>query len=148
VGGGDQLYNDDVLKSPALQPFLQTQDSGRPDWDWSDEMQTDVRLGGAAGMGGRAGVGSGGGVVWMLWAWLAVRKEQPLIWAWLAVRKAQPLIKGIQTDLTARPIQSPIPSTVQVESYYFHHYAVHFSFGAVGEAMRSIPYVMTWDDVG
>lgn len=35
----------------------------------------------------------------------------------------------------------------QVEEYYFHHYAVHFGHAEFGEANRSIPYAMTWDDV-
>lgn len=33
----------------------------------------------------------------------------------------------------------------EVEEYYFHHYAVHFAYGSIGIAMRSIPSVMSWD---
>ena len=35
---------------------------------------------------------------------------------------------------------------MQVEEYYFHHYAVHFAYSFIGQAMRSIPSVMSWDD--
>jgi len=34
----------------------------------------------------------------------------------------------------------------EVEEYYFHHYAVHFAYSFIGQAMRSIPSVMSWDD--
>ncbi|KAI8466328.1 MAG: hypothetical protein J3K34DRAFT_485023 [Monoraphidium minutum] len=74
VGGGDQLYNDDVLKSPALAPFLESPAEARASWAWSRDMKRDV------------------------------------------------------------------------EAYYFHHYSVHFTYGLIGEALRSIPQIMTWDD--
>ena len=33
-----------------------------------------------------------------------------------------------------------------MSDYYFHHYAVHWGYAAIGEGMRSIPSVMSWDD--
>lgn len=33
-----------------------------------------------------------------------------------------------------------------VAAYYFHHYCIHWSYGALGECTRCIPQVMTWDD--
>ncbi|KIY97421.1 hypothetical protein MNEG_10542 [Monoraphidium neglectum] len=41
VGGGDQLYNDDVLKSPALQPFLDAPTPDRPGWEFGADMRDD-----------------------------------------------------------------------------------------------------------
>lgn len=34
----------------------------------------------------------------------------------------------------------------QCDMYYFHHYAHHFSYGAIGQALAHIPKVMTMDD--
>lgn len=74
VGGGDQLYNDDVFKIPSIKQ------------------------------------------------WLQHPKE---------TRHREPF-----TPLMA----------AEVEAYYFHHYATHFSYGVIGHLLGCIPQVMTWDD--
>lgn len=50
VGGGDQLYNDDVLKSPGLQPFLESPEIERLAFPWGQQMQADVRCVGVGGV--------------------------------------------------------------------------------------------------
>jgi len=74
VGGGDQLYNDDVLACPALQRFFEEAPETRVGMEFAEDMQEEV------------------------------------------------------------------------SDYYFHHYAVHWGYSAIGEGMRSIPSVMSWDD--
>jgi hypothetical protein len=75
VGGGDQLYNDDVLKCPALAPFF----------DAADED----------------------------------------------ARAAMPLAPAMAHE---------------VAEYYFHHYATHYSYAAIGAAVARIPQLQSWDD--
>lgn len=56
VGGGDQLYNDDVMKSPGLGPFLEAPEDARPGWEFGAEMKDDVRGAGGGGVHGVRGV--------------------------------------------------------------------------------------------
>jgi hypothetical protein len=52
VGGGDQLYNDDVLQSPGLAPFTGATDEERCAMVFDEDMKFDVRgLWGARGGG-------------------------------------------------------------------------------------------------
>ena len=62
VGGGDQLYNDDVLACPALQRFFEEAPETRVGMEFAEDMQEEVGVcGGGEALGGGASGGSGWG---------------------------------------------------------------------------------------
>jgi hypothetical protein len=132
------------MKSPGLLPFVVASDEERCAMPFDADMKFDVRLGMGWGLGvGWGGVGWGG----------FLGGSAPCVAAARCLCRA-PQGRAIGPALTPTLHLPPHPpfkphsnSNSKVEEYYFHHYATHFVFGVIGEALRSIPYVMTWDDV-
>ena len=51
---------------------------------------------------------------------------------------------GTKVDMYDAPFTREMAA--QAGAYYFHHYAVHFSAGALGRALAGVPALMSWDD--
>ncbi|KAI8466181.1 MAG: hypothetical protein J3K34DRAFT_524717 [Monoraphidium minutum] len=116
VGGGDQLYCDDVFTTPSLTRWL-----GIPSKEerysaaYEDDMRDETEAG--------------------------YFHHYAAHWAPITIHAL--LIFFLNLSFFTKP---HLYQTPQTEAYYFHHYAVHWAHPAVAGVFSSIPQIMTWDD--
>jgi hypothetical protein len=66
------------------------------------------------------------------------RIQVPALKAWLRIEP--------HTERFRTPASGGGETAEQCEAYYFHHYMKHFGDGPIGQAYRTIPQALTFDD--